>query len=137
MGLPFKGAIIKFALERVFKRMDDIIEDQISKIEVLKKIMIAIENGATLENVIDIYVEHAKNPTLTKVDDVVDRIFSVVDEVLIDVQEKPIKEVIEKWAADVRIPDFDDDPENDISLSDFLLDIIQDVATGKKGDEPR
>jgi len=137
MGLPFKGALIKFALERVFSRMDDIIEDQISKREVLKKIMEVIENGATLENVIDVYVEHTNNPTLTKVDDIVDQVFSVVDEVLVDVQEKPLKEVIEKWAANVRIPDFDDDPENDISLSDFLLDIIHDVATGEKGDEPR
>lgn len=137
MGLPFKGTLIKFALERVFRRMDDIIEDQISKREVLKKIVVAIENGATLENVIDIYVECANNPTVTKVDDIVDQIFSTVDEVLIDVQEKPLKEVISKWTTNIRIPDFDDDPENDISLSDFLLDIIHDVTTGESGEEPR
>jgi len=137
VSFPFKKTLIKFALERVFSRMDDVIEDQLAKQEVVKKIVVAINNDATLEEAINVYVDHANNPTVTKVDEIVDKILAVADDVIKDIRELPLTEVIAKYLDDITIPDFDDDPDNDISIAAFLLDIIEDVSTGEKGDEPR
>lgn len=56
-----------------------------------------------------------------------DKFLAGMDEIEAELRRRPFKELLGRYLAGVKLPDFDGDPENDIALTDALERVIEET----------
>ena len=75
--------------------------------------------GGSFLSVVGIYAHATEN-----LDD--DKIMAGVEQFIAELKTRPLKELVERYGKLLKVPDFDDDPENDQTLADLLARIVQE-----------
>jgi len=110
----------------VLKYADDLIADVGKKNEAIKKACEKIEENGNLYEVVEAVIETTTNLRDDELLDKAEEVVSKIRDVLVG---KPIKEIVEEYLVPIKIPDFDDDPTNNVSLGEYLLGIIKMIGT--------
>lgn len=137
MGFPnLKDIFTGFIITRIVDRLDDVAESQLSKSEVARLMCQKINEGGTIQGVIQVYVDHSKDPAIVRADLLTDSFFLALHDAVEAFRDRPLLEIIDRYLSGIPFPDFDGKPENDVPLNVWIRDVVEDVATGKQGDEP-
>jgi hypothetical protein len=126
--IPFKNSIIGLIHKKLLTFSTNYIINKAVEKKVIKDIVSTIENNGTIKDCVKIYIESTEKSSDDKIFEIVNNIKIKVNEILTKYDEEAIKIWLMDLLKDVKIPDLDDKPENDIKLNELLLNLIKEIS---------
>lgn len=133
MGLDIPNWVKTMIVKQVLKNAPDLANVwQDGNIPELDAMMATLRDGGTLKEGLESYfklTESVKDDEiLTKVDEVFEKILTYANAVMEALDGKPFMDVVNEYASDLHIPDFDGDEANDKTLAAFLAELVTALA---------
>ena len=133
MSVEIPNWIKTLVVKQLLKTAPDLADAwQNDKVPELNALAANLRDGGTLKDGLEAYFEATESikddEVMAKVDEVFDKIVKYSQEVLTALDGKPFLEVVEDHAGSVVIPDFNKNPDDDISVADFIADLVKTLA---------
>ena len=123
-------------VRQVTKSLPETVDELQDKyVPALDAAALAIVNGGSFRDAVKAYVQLSEDPGDDIIEERVtfylDLAHDTLEAVMEDLEEKPLLELLKENLGDVGIPDFDNDPDNDIPLYLFIENLLKAMAEVK------